>query len=149
MIRTADDHPIEKRRGAKRVAEGLRRAGFEAYFVGGCVRDFVRGVTPGDYDIATSAPPDQVIRLFERTVAVGARFGVVVVLEDGFPYEVATFRSDDVYEDGRRPTQVRFSSAREDVLRTPLSIMWTAAPISGRKSSARSAIRRFVSMKTI
>ena len=122
MIRTADDHPIEKRRGAKRVAEGLRRAGFEAYFVGGCVRDFVRGVTPGDYDIATSAPPDQVIRLFERTVAVGARFGVVVVLEDGFPYEVATFRSDDVYEDGRRPTQVRFSSSREDVLRRDFTI---------------------------
>ena len=122
MIRTADDHSIEKHRGAKRVVEGLQRAGFEAYFVGGCVRDYVRGVSPGDYDIATSALPDQVIRLFERTVAVGAKFGVVVVREGGFSYEVATFRSDEGYEDGRRPTQVRFSSAREDVLRRDFTI---------------------------
>jgi poly(A) polymerase len=121
LIRKADDHSIEKRLGAKLVVEGLRRAGFEAYFVGGCVRDFVRGVSPGDYDIATSAPPDQVIRLFERTVAVGAKFGVVVVCEGGFSYEVATFRSDEAYEDGR-PTQVRFSSAREDVLRRDFTI---------------------------
>ncbi len=122
MTRTADDHSIEKHRGAKRVVEGLQRAGFEAYFVGGCVRDFVRGVSPGDYDIATSALPDQVIRLFEHTVAVGAKFGVVVVCEGGFSYEVAAFRSDDVYEDGRRPTQVRFSSAREDVQRRDFTI---------------------------
>jgi len=122
LIRKADDSSIEKRQVAKRVVEGLRRAGFEAYFVGGCVRDFVRGVFPGDYDIATSALPDQVLRLFEHTVAVGAKFGVVVVLEDGFSYEVATFRNDDVYEDGRRPTQVRFSSAREDVLRRDFTI---------------------------
>ena len=122
MIRKSDDHSIEKRQGAKRVVESLRREGFEAYFVGGCVRDFVRGVSPGDYDIATSAPPDQVIRLFEHTVAVGAKFGVVVVLEGGYSYEVATFRSDDIYEDGRRPTQVHFSSAREDVLRRDFTI---------------------------
>jgi poly(A) polymerase len=122
LIRTADDHQTEKIRNAKAIISRLTEAGFEAYFVGGCVRDFLRGVTPGDYDIVTSALPDQVIRLFKRTIAVGARFGVVVVMEDGHPYEVATFRSDDVYEDGRRPSQVHFSSVREDVLRRDFTI---------------------------
>ena len=122
MIRMVDDHLIENRRGAERVVETLQRAGFEAYFVGGCVRDIVRGVPPDDYDIVTSALPDQVVHLFERTVAVGAKFGVVVVCEGGFSYEVATFRSDDGYEDGRRPTGVRFSSAREDVRRRDFTI---------------------------
>ncbi|MDP2852830.1 MAG: CCA tRNA nucleotidyltransferase [Smithellaceae bacterium] len=104
------------------IVRRLKQAGFEAYFVGGCVRDFVRGVTPGDYDIATSALPDQVTALFERTLAVGAKFGVIMVMADGHPYEVATFRSDDVYEDGRRPTSVHFSSAREDVFRRDFTI---------------------------
>jgi poly(A) polymerase len=117
LIRTADGHQTEKIRNAEEIIRRLTQAGFEAYFVGGCVRDFVRGVIPGDYDIVTSARPDQVIALFERTVAVGARFGVVVVIADGHPYEVATFRSDDAYEDGRRPSQVHFSSVREDVFR--------------------------------
>jgi poly(A) polymerase len=106
-----------KRRTAEVIVRRLKEAGFEAYFVGGCVRDFIRGKVPGDYDIVTSALPDQVIHLFERTVAVGAKFGVVVVMEGGHSCEVATFRSDDVYEDGRRPSQVHFSSAREDVFR--------------------------------
>lgn len=122
MTRTADDHQTEKIRKAQAIISRLKQAGFEAYFVGGCVRDFVRGVTPGDYDIVTSALPDQVIDLFERTVSVGAKFGVVVVIADGHPYEVATFRSDDVYEDGRRPSQVHFSSAPEDVLRRDFTI---------------------------
>ncbi|MRR15398.1 MAG: CCA tRNA nucleotidyltransferase [Deltaproteobacteria bacterium] len=100
----------------------MKEAGFEAYFVGGSVRDFVRGVAPGDFDIVTSGLPDQVASLFERTVAVGAQFGVMVVMADGHPYEVATFRSDDVYEDGRRPTRVHFSSAREDVFRRDFTI---------------------------
>jgi poly(A) polymerase len=122
LIRTADDHQAEKIRNAEVIISRLIQAGFEAYFVGGCVRDFVRGVTPGDYDIVTSALPDQVIRLFERTVAVGAKFGVVVVMAGGHSYEVATFRSDDVYEDGRRPSQVHFSSAKEDVFRRDFTI---------------------------
>jgi poly(A) polymerase len=122
LTRTADDHQTEKIRKAQAIISRLKQAGFEAYFVGGCVRDFVRGVTPGDYDIVTSALPDQVIDLFERTVSVGAKFGVVVVIADGHPYEVATFRSDDVYEDGRRPSQVHFSSAPEDVLRRDFTI---------------------------
>jgi poly(A) polymerase len=104
------------------IVRRLKQAGFEAYFVGGCVRDFVRGVTPGDYDIATSALPDQVTALFERTLTVGAKFGVIMVIADGHPYEVATFRSDDIYEDGRRPTCVHFSSVREDVFRRDFTI---------------------------
>jgi len=111
-----------KRHTAEFIVRRLKEAGFEAYFVGGCVRDFIRGKVPGDYDIVTSALPDQVINLFERTIAVGAKFGVMVVIVEGHPYEVATFRSDDAYEDGRRPSQVHFSSPREDVLRRDFTI---------------------------
>lgn len=122
MTPSTDDHQAEKLRHARYIIGCLTQEGFEAYFVGGCVRDFVRGVSPDDYDIATSALPDQVINLFERTADVGAQFGVVLVIEGGHSFEVATFRSDDVYEDGRRPSQVRFSSAREDVLRRDFTI---------------------------
>ena len=121
------DLAFEKTTESKRCTAGfivrrLKEAGFEAYFVGGCVRDFIRGEVPGDYDIVTSALPDQVTALFERTIAVGAKFGVIVVILNGHPCEVATFRSDDVYEDGRRPSQVHFSSAREDVFRRDFTI---------------------------
>jgi poly(A) polymerase len=111
-----------KRRQAEEIVQRLKKAGFKSYFVGGCVRDFVLGVTPGDYDISTSALPEQVLALFERTVAVGAKFGVIVVIADGYSYEVATFRSDDIYEDGRRPSRIHFSSAREDVLRRDFTV---------------------------
>jgi len=86
------------------------------------VRDFVMGVVPDDYDIVTSALPNQVMALFKRTVAIGAKFGVVAVIEEGHSYEVATFRSDDVYIDGRRPSQVHFSSAKEDVFRRDFTV---------------------------
>ena len=121
MTRTAENKD-EKRHTAEAIIRRLKQAGFESYFVGGCVRDFVRGVIPGDYDIVTSALPDQVEVLFEHTVAVGAKFGVMVVIQGGHSYEVATFRSDDVYEDGRRPTRVHFSSAKEDVFRRDFTI---------------------------
>ncbi len=121
MTRTAENKD-EKRHTAEAIIRRLKQAGFESYFVGGCVRDFVRGVIPGDYDIVTSALPNQVEVLFEHTVAVGAKFGVMVVIQDGHSYEVATFRSDDVYEDGRRPTRVHFSSAKEDVFRRDFTI---------------------------
>ena len=111
-----------KRQEAARIVLRLRSAGFEAYFVGGCVRDFVMGVVPDDYDIVTSALPNQVMALFKRTVAIGAKFGVVAVIEEGHSYEVATFRSDDVYIDGRRPSQVHFSSAKEDVFRRDFTV---------------------------
>lgn len=116
------EHDDDKHAGALEIVRRLRREGFEAFFVGGCVRDHLRGVTPGDYDIVTSALPNQVMGLFQRTVAVGAKFGVIVVVIDGRPYEVATFRSDDVYEDGRRPSQVHFSTAKEDVLRRDFTV---------------------------
>lgn len=112
----------DKRKYAEEIVRQLKSAGFEAYFVGGCVRDFVRGFVPGDYDIVTSALPHQIISLFPHTAAIGAKFGVVAVINDGYFYEVATFRRDDIYEDGRRPSRVHFSTAREDVLRRDFTI---------------------------
>ncbi len=100
------------------IVRELRQAGFAAYFVGGCVRDQVMGQEPKDYDIATSARPEQVMRLFPQTVPVGAQFGVVLVILEGRKYEVATFRSDGAYHDGRRPEDVTYTDeARLDVLR--------------------------------
>jgi poly(A) polymerase len=110
------------RQPAVEIVRELKRKGFEAYFVGGCVRDFIRGVTPVDYDIVTSAHPEQVMAIFPHTVAVGAKFGVVAVIVEGHSYEVATFRSDDAYIDGRRPSQIHFSNAREDVMRRDFTV---------------------------
>jgi len=107
---------------ARRLVARLREAGRVAYFAGGCVRDLVRGETPKDIDIATDARPEEVQKIFSRTYAVGAHFGVIVVLEDGFQYEVATFRSDGAYLDGRRPVAVHFSSAEEDAQRRDFTI---------------------------
>src|SRR6476620_6740284 len=82
----------------------------------------VRNLPPKDIDIATDARPEEVQKLFPRTYAVGAHFGVIVVLENGFQFEVATFRSDDVYLDGRRPSEVHFSSPEEDARRRDFTI---------------------------
>jgi len=114
-------------RFAIEVVERLRNAGFEALWAGGCVRDLVMGNTPEDYDVATSATPDQVRNLFgfRNTLAVGAAFGVIVVLDrqgSADPVEVATFRTDANYSDGRRPDAVTFSTAREDALRRDFTI---------------------------
>jgi poly(A) polymerase len=111
-----------KGRLAADVVRRLRDAGFDAYWAGGCVRDRLLGREPGDYDVATSAPPETVRKLFPRTVAVGARFGVILVLEDGAQFEVATFRSDDAYVDGRRPTAVHFGTAEQDAERRDFTI---------------------------
>src|SRR5258708_39261231 len=99
---------------ATKLVRRLRESGFIAYFAGGCVRDALLGKPPKDIDIATEAEPDNVQRLFTRTVAVGVKFGVVRVLEGGFGVEVATFSCDGVYRDGRRPESVTFSSPDED-----------------------------------
>src|SRR6059058_1596447 len=107
---------------ARAIATKLRQHGHLAYFAGGCVRDMVRGLPPKDIDIATDARPEEVEKLFPRTYAVGAHFGVIVVLENGFQFEVATFRSDDVYLDGRRPSEVHFSSPAEDARRRDFTI---------------------------
>ncbi len=122
------------------IVAKLRAAGYEAYLAGGCVRDLLLGREPKDYDVATSATPDVVLGMFERTFAVGAHFGVVLVatcggadtagaaenaLEDEryFATEVATFRSDAAYSDGRHPDAVRYTlSAEEDVQRRDFTI---------------------------
>ena len=112
----------EREAVATELVRRLRAAGYEAYFAGGCVRDRLLGREPLDYDIATSAPPETVQALFPRTVPVGAQFGVVLVVTDGMPVEVATFRSDAAYVDGRRPSAVHFGSAREDALRRDFTV---------------------------
>ncbi|HEU0273098.1 MAG TPA: CCA tRNA nucleotidyltransferase [Candidatus Udaeobacter sp.] len=114
--------PSPMEQAARKVAARLREAGHIAYFAGGCVRDMVRGLAPKDYDIATDARPEVVQKLFSRTYAVGAHFGVIVILEGGFHFEVATFRSDDAYIDGRHPTAVHFSSPEEDAKRRDFTI---------------------------
>ena len=107
---------------AREIAARLRENGHIAYFAGGCVRDIVRGETPKDFDIATDAKPETVQKLFPRTYAVGAHFGVIIVLENGFQFEVATFRSDEAYIDGRHPSAVHFSSPEEDAKRRDFTI---------------------------
>src|ERR1700761_7194441 len=100
----------------------LREVGFAAYLAGGCVRDRVLGVPAKDYDIATDARPEAVQSLFPNTIAVGARFGVIVVILDGDNFEVATFRADAPYIDGRRPSSVRYGTIEEDVRRRDFTI---------------------------
>lgn len=107
---------------AVRIIETLRRGGHTAYLVGGYVRDKTRGEPPGDFDIATNAEPDRVRELFPNTIPVGASFGVVLVIMDGVPYEVATFRSDVGYSDGRHPDAVKFSGPQEDARRRDFTI---------------------------
>lgn len=107
---------------AREICARLRQRGHVAYFAGGCVRDMVRGLAPKDIDIATDARPEQVQEIFSRTYAVGAHFGVIVVLENNFQFEIATFRSDDAYLDGRRPTAVHFASAEEDARRRDFTV---------------------------
>jgi len=112
---------------ALRIAERLHELGHAAYFAGGCVRDLLIGVEPLDFDVATSATPELVQQAFARTESVGAHFGVVLVLDghgdERIATEVATFRNDGAYSDGRRPDAVRFSEdPREDVLRRDFTV---------------------------
>src|SRR5499433_2047176 len=119
--------PTSERDFATEVVRRLRDAGHEALWAGGCVRDELLGLAPKDYDVATDARPEEVRRLFKRTVAVGATFGVVEVLgpfstDVIHKIQVATFRSDVSYSDGRHPDAVVFSSACEDALRRDFTI---------------------------
>jgi putative nucleotidyltransferase with HDIG domain len=112
---------------ALRIIEKLRAEGYEAYLAGGCVRDLLLGREPADFDVATNATPDVVLDLFPRTFAVGAHFGVVLVAPEtedaGFTTEVATFRSDLAYSDGRHPDAVRYTTSfHEDVQRRDFTI---------------------------
>ncbi|XHR30227.1 MAG: CCA tRNA nucleotidyltransferase [Chthoniobacteraceae bacterium] len=107
---------------ARSIVEKLVSAGYIAFYAGGCVRDRLLGLTPKDYDIATNAPPDAVQRIFPRTVAVGAHFGVICVIQGGINFEVATFRSDEAYVDGRHPTGVVYSTPQLDAERRDFTV---------------------------
>ena len=108
---------------AAKVIQKLEQHGFEAYIVGGCVRDSILGRTPGDWDITTSASPQEVKEIFDHTVDTGIEHGTVTVLMNHEPYEVTTYRVDGKYEDHRRPNEVHFTkSLREDLLRRDFTI---------------------------
>lgn len=107
---------------AYRVVRRLRSRGHEALLAGGCVRDMLLGRRPADYDVATSATPKQVKKIFGHVLMVGAKFGVAMVIQGSRRIEVATFRTDLSYSDGRRPDGVKFVSAREDALRRDFTI---------------------------
>jgi tRNA nucleotidyltransferase/poly(A) polymerase len=115
-----DSSPLVE--SATSVVRELRNNGRVAYFAGGCVRDALLGFRPKDIDVATDARPEEVQRIFDRTVPVGAKFGVIRVLQNGWEFEVATFRSDGAYLDGRRPESVTFSSPEEDARRRDFTV---------------------------
>jgi poly(A) polymerase len=112
----------EKEQKAREIVRRLVDAGFRAVFNGGCVRDRILGVAPQDFDIATDARPEVVQKMFDRTVSVGAQFGVIAVLIGDDQFEVATFRADAPYVDGRRPSSVRFGTLEEDAIRRDFTI---------------------------
>jgi len=116
------DSSEQLRQDALAIVRALRQAGFTAYWAGGCVRDRLLGRVPQDYDVATSARPEDVARLFPRTVATGKAFGVMQVVTAGRTCEVATFRRDSAAGDGRRPDAVSFSSPEEDARRRDFTI---------------------------
>src|ERR1041384_7819749 len=108
---------------ARKVIAKLHTAGHQAYLVGGCVRDLLLGVRPKDFDVATDARPDRIMDLFPQSGRVGAHFGVVLVRDAFSQVEVATFRSDLDYTDGRRPNTVHFEKdPKQDVLRRDFTV---------------------------
>lgn len=121
--RNIDREMSEIREIAIDIVKKLRDENQIALFAGGCVRDELMEIEPEDYDITTNARPQEIIKLFESTVPVGAHFGVVLVIVNGIPFEVATFRSDGVYLDGRHPENVNFSDTpEEDAIRRDFTI---------------------------
>jgi len=114
--------PVSLPDKARFIVQRLRQEGYEAFFAGGCVRDMLLNKSPQDYDISTSARLEDLQRLFPQTIPVGAQFGVILVLIDGQPFEVASFRHDGPYLDGRRPSHVRYGSLEEDILRRDFTI---------------------------
>ena len=113
---------MSNKQAAIEIIRQLQQHGFQALLAGGCVRDMLLGRPAKDYDVATDALPADVIRLFRRTLKVGAKFGVVIVLTHGEQVEVATFRSEAGYEDGRHPTEVRFTTPAQDASRRDFTI---------------------------
>ncbi|MDQ7781092.1 MAG: CCA tRNA nucleotidyltransferase [Planctomycetota bacterium] len=112
----------EKYRKALHVLARLQSAGFEAYFAGGCVRDMIMGRPPKDYDIATNTPPDEIERLLHPTIAVGKAFGVIVALRGEDQFEVASFRWDGPYRDGRHPEVTKLSTKEDDIARRDFTV---------------------------
>lgn len=104
------------------IVRKLHQQGYSAYFAGGCVRDKLRLEVPKDFDIATSATPEVIQKIFPRTVPVGVQFGVVLVVEQGVAFEVATFRTEGGYQDGRRPGHVAFADVKEDACRRDFTV---------------------------
>lgn len=113
---------MTNRLAAIEIIKTLHRNGFQALFAGGCVRDKLLKRPAKDYDIATDATPKQVIKLFRRTIKIGAKFGVIIVLIQKQQVEVATFRTETGYVDGRHPTSVKFSNPKEDASRRDFTI---------------------------
>jgi tRNA nucleotidyltransferase/poly(A) polymerase len=113
---------MSNRASALHIVKTLRQNGFTAFFAGGCVRDMFLGRRANDYDVATDALPGQIIGLFRRTLEIGAKFGVVVVLLGDRQIEVATFRTEEGYTDGRHPGRVKFTVANEDAQRRDFTI---------------------------
>ncbi len=109
-------------KSAIEIVTTLQKAGHKAYFAGGCVRDMILKVEPKDYDIATSARPEEIEAMFEKTIPVGKSFGVIFTHLNGHNFEIATFRSDSGYSDGRRPDAVIFTHAEEDAKRRDFTI---------------------------
>ena len=107
---------------ASEIAARLQAAGFAAFWVGGCVRDFLLGREPQDFDIATDARPEQVEKLFRKTIPVGKKFGVIIVVEGGQQFQVATFRAEADYQDGRRPEKIEFANAEADASRRDFTV---------------------------
>ncbi|MHC5199475.1 MAG: CCA tRNA nucleotidyltransferase, partial [Planctomycetota bacterium] len=113
---------MSNRDAAYKVVRRLRKEGYTALFAGGCVRDRLLNRPAKDYDVVTDAVPEQVTACFRRTLQIGAQFGVVMVLADGQQVEVATFRTEGGYQDGRHPTHVEFASATEDASRRDFTV---------------------------
>ncbi len=107
---------------ACKIVACLQGAGFAAFWVGGCVRDFLLGRVPQDFDIATDAKPEQVEKLFRKTIPVGKKFGVIIVVENGIQFQVATFRAEADYQDGRRPEKIVFANAEADASRRDFTV---------------------------
>lgn len=122
MTEQTSSYQPSSRETATRIIRRLKEAGHEGFFVGGCVRDLLLGTEPEDFDIVTSARPEQVQALFPKTVPIGLAFGIILVIEADHSFEVATYRKETGYEDGRRPTAVAFGSAEEDVQRRDFTV---------------------------
>jgi poly(A) polymerase len=122
MTKTGKGRANSLREEATGIVGRLQQAGFIAFWVGGCVRDFLLGREPGDYDIVTSALPGQIEKLFRRTISVGRKFGVIVVVEGEHQFQVATFRAEGDYRDGRHPEHVTFGDAMADAQRRDFAV---------------------------